>query len=457
LGVTEEIAEFIYSTSFDHLPSKAIAEAKKGFLDFIGVALAGSRDKSVKTLAEFVAEMGAKPISRIIGWGFGTFPDLAALVNGTMGHALDFDDVEGQLMYGHPSVPIIPAILALGEQLGISGREVIAAYVTGFEVETRIGASINPSHYRHGWHATATLGVMGSAAASSKILQLSPSAIKMALGIAASQACGLRQNFGSMTKPYHAGHASRCGVLAALLAQRGFTSDPGILEGPLGLCNVFGTKGNVNLNKIVEDLGGRFHIISSGISFKTFACCAGAHTALTALFLLMEDHDFLPEDIASVQVRVAPPIMDVLIHSDPKTGLEGKFSMPFCVAIGILGKGAGLEQFTDEKVRQPRTRDLMKRVSMIADSDMEKAGSLGRSALVTIFLKNGAKLEQRVDIAKGRAEGDPLSWEELADKYRDCARTRLPETDIEGSLRILERLEESKSIVHLVDCIVSKN
>jgi 2-methylcitrate dehydratase PrpD len=453
MKITEEIARFISSTHFENLPSKTVNEAKKAFLDFIGVALAGSREQGVEILVDLLREIGAKPVSRVIGCGLHTSPDLAALVNGTMGHAIDFDDVDGRLMYGHPSVPVLPSILALGEQLRISGKRAIEAYVVGYEVEARIGASINPDHYRHGWHATATIGTIGAAAASSKILQLPPRDIQMALGTAASQACGLRQNFGTMTKPYHAGHASRCGLMAALLAQRGFTSDPDILGGPLGFCKVLGKDGAVNLDKITEGLGRTYHLTSPGISFKPFACCAGAHPALTALFTLMDNHDILPETVNSVEVRVAPAIMDVLLHSNPKTALEGKFSMPFCMAIGIIEQKAGVDQFTDEKIRHPQTRDLMKRVIVIGDPDMEKSGSLGRSALVTIGLKNGSEFRKRTDVAKGRAEGDPLTWTELVEKYRSCAGTQLPEENIEESLKIITRLEDAETIILLLDCV----
>ncbi|MFQ5933470.1 MAG: MmgE/PrpD family protein, partial [Dehalococcoidia bacterium] len=223
MNITESVADFILETRLDDVPGEAIIQAKRAILDTLGVALAGSREEPSRIVLEFVQERGGRATASIVGAGLRTDCLSAALVNGTMAHALDYDDVNDAMM-GHPSAPLVPAVMALAQEVGASGERALEAFLVGFEVECKLGLAVGHSHYVKGWHATSTLGTMGAAASAAKLLGLDKRCTQMALGIAASMAGGMRQNFGTMTKPLHVGHAARSGLLAALLAQKGFTA-----------------------------------------------------------------------------------------------------------------------------------------------------------------------------------------------------------------------------------------
>ncbi len=238
MAITEQLAHLIAETTYAQLPANAVTQAKRALLDTIGVTLAGHGEEAGRLITAWVEDVGGCQEAAVLGTTLYTSPGLAALANGTLGHALDFDDVTEHLR-GHPSVPVTPVVLALGEAMGASGAEVITAFVVGVEVEAKIGKAMTSAHPRRGWHPTATIGPLGATAAAANLLGLTPAQVRMALGIAASKAAGLRQNFGTMTKPLHAGEAARSGVEAAQLAQRGFTADPQILEGRFGFFNTF--------------------------------------------------------------------------------------------------------------------------------------------------------------------------------------------------------------------------
>ncbi|MBC7324633.1 MAG: MmgE/PrpD family protein, partial [Moorella sp. (in: Bacteria)] len=282
MSITEQIANFVVGAQLEDMPAEGIKMAKEAMLDCLGCTFVGAAQPVGDIMAEYVREVEGKPVSSVVGKGLRTSPPQAALANGIMAHAEDFDDVNLSIL-GHPSPPMFPAALAVAEYCGASGRQLIEAYIAGFEVETRVGLAINPGHYNRGWHATATLGVLGAAAASAKIFGLNAEQTRMALGIAASQASGIRQNFGTMTKPFHAGNAARGGVLAAMLARLGFTADLNILETPLGFCTVF--RGDVppdqiDMEKIVAGLGKEYELMRSKIAFKPYPSCAETHAGI---------------------------------------------------------------------------------------------------------------------------------------------------------------------------------
>lgn len=254
MSVTEQLAAFTAHIVYEDVPSQAYARAKDAILDGLGCALVGSPTSTGKIIVQYVRDRGGEACAGVIGGGFKTSAPLAALANGTMAHALDFDDVNWSIS-GHPTVPLLPAVLALGQEVHASGQEVLLAYTLGFEVETKIGLGVNPRHYDLGWHATSTLGTLGAAAACAKLLHLDVQHTQTTLGIAASTAAGLRQNFGTMTKPFHPGQAAMNGVTAALLAQLGWTADSHILEAPYGFCQLYAGPGHYNLDYIVKRLG----------------------------------------------------------------------------------------------------------------------------------------------------------------------------------------------------------
>src|SRR5919108_5268862 len=385
MGVTARLAAFVVDTAFAAIPSQASARAKEAILDGLGCALVGSPTPIGKLITQYVRERSETARAAVIGSGFKTSAALAALANGTMAHALDFDDVNWS-MSGHPTVPVLPAVLALGQEVHACGQEVLLAYTLGFEVETKIGLGVNPRHYDLGWHATSTLGTLGAATACAKLLHLDVPHTQMALGVAASTAAGLRQNFGPMPKPFHPGQAPMNGVTAALLAQLGWTADSHILEAPYGFCQLYAGQGHHNLGHIVKRFGTPYELIASGVAIKQYPCCAFTHRALDAMLALVQQHKLTVEDVAAVECLVGRPTTEVLIHVCPQTGLEGKFSTQYCMAAALLDRRIGLLSFSDEKVKRPAAQRLFERVTMTLHPEAQRHGSSGEGLPVTVMV-----------------------------------------------------------------------
>ncbi|HSF30070.1 MAG TPA: MmgE/PrpD family protein [Candidatus Tectomicrobia bacterium] len=455
MGVTEQLATFVVDTAFTRVPSQAYARAKEAILDGLGCALAGSPTSIGKLVTQYVRERSETPRAAIIGSGVKTSAPLAALANGTMAHALDFDDVNWS-MSGHPTVPLLPAVLALGQEVHASGEEVLLAYALGFEVETKIGLGINPRHYDLGWHATSTLGVLGAAAACAKLLRLDVEHTRMALGIAASTAAGLRQNFGTMTKPLHPGHAAMNGVTAAQLAQLGWTADANILEAPYGFCQLYAGAGHYNLDHIVNGLGNPFELLATGVAVKQYPCCAFTHRALDGMLALVQQHRLSADEVVAIDCRVGRPTMEVLIHSRPQTGLEGKFSMQYCMASALLDKRIGLLSFSDEKVRRPAARQLFERLTMSLHAEAQRQGTGGEELPVTVAvrLKDGRTVSTQVQHPKGHP-ANPLSAAALQDKFEDCAFGVLERPDIRRVIDLVQGLEQVEDIGALMDVLMA--
>lgn len=448
MHTTQHLAAFVQQTHYEALPAVAVERAKQAIIDTIGTTLAGATDPAGDILTRYVTQLGGLPQASILGKGVRTSAPQAALVNGTMAHAYDYDDVNWS-MSGHPSVPLLPAILAVGEAQGVSGRALLTAYILGFEVETKIGRGINPLHYQLGWHATATLGVLGAAAAVAKLLALSTEQTAMALGMAASMASGLRQNFGTMTKPFHPGHAAMNGVMAATLAHMGFTADSHILEAPFGFAQLFTGTGDYQLARMTEALGTPYDIVAPGIVVKQYPCCAFTHRALDGMLALVEKHQLHAPDVEAVECVLSQLASDVLIHPRPHTGLEGKFSLEYCLAAAILDKQAGLEQFTDAMVQRPQAQALLQRVRRATHPlSAQQAGSNGEElpVIVTVKLSDGRQYSQQVEVPKGHPD-NPLSEAALHAKFRTCAGLVLPPARVEQALEALVHLEQQESIV----------
>jgi len=449
MKVINELVDFIRGTRFEDLPPEAVSKAKEGVMDFLGCALLGSRNQTGKLVLDYVKNIGAKPEATVIGGGFRTAMALAALSNGTSSHADDYDDISFSLP-GHPSVAVLPAVFCIGEVLRISGSELITAYLIGFEIMCKLGQALAPKLYQNGWHATSVYGCLGSAAAAGKLLDLSRSQMGNCLGIAASLSSGLRANLGTMTKPLHVGNCCQNGVFAAIMAEQGLTSSAEALDGPLGFCQNY--SGQVHHDKIIGRLGNPYDIITPGIIFKRYPSCAESHPAIDATVYLAQRHEIVPDDVRSVECIVTPLNHDVLVYALPKTALEAKFSLHFCVAAGILRRNASLQEFTDEMVSNPMSMDLMKVVSMEPDPTLAEDGYTGAASIVTIHLKDGRKFSRRVDHAKGSPE-NPLSMEELLNKYRDCAGKVLGPAALDRSIDCLLKLEELDQISQLTTII----
>lgn len=447
MNVIDGLADFIVRTHFETIPRAVIERAKEGVIDFMGCALAGTQNPAGRTVAEYVRLQGGNQEATVIGMRFKTSTPFAGLANGVMAHADDFDDISFSIP-GHPSVPVLPAVLSLGEMKGISGRDLLTAYIIGFEVECKVGRSLAPSLYQRGWHATSVLGSLGAAAASSWILNLDKEKVIHTLGMVSSMASGLRSNLGSMTKPLHVGLAAQHGIIAASLAERGLTANPQALEEKTGLFPVFAGSWGASLG--IDHLGNSFDLLSPGITFKQYPSCAETHPALDAVIGLMNENRIEPDDIISIDCIVTPMDRDVLVYHRPKNATEGKFSLEFCLAIGILERKATLSQFVDKKVADPKILEIMKKVRMEADPALSLDGYTGAATVVSLKLKDGTLLTRRVDQPKGTPE-NPLMREELLNKFRNCASICLDERSIERIIDKVMKVEKLNTIKSLME------
>lgn len=452
MAITEQLAQFIASTTSDAIPAEAREQARRAMVDTLGVMLVGSREECARIAADVVRAEECRPVATVVGQGFRTSVRGAALVNGVAAHALDYDDVNSA-MTGHPSAPLLSALLAVAEETQTSGADLLAAFVVGFEIEVKLGRGIGRSHYVRGWHATSTLGTLAAAAVAARLYGLDVDRVRMALGIAASLASGSRQNFGTMTKPLHPGHAAQSGITAAQLAARGFTADANIVEAPIGYLNLFSPDGDARPDEITSELGAPFEILASGIGVKQYPCCFGTHRALDAALGLTEGRALSADQIEHVEVLIPRGAGLPLIHPRPATGLEGKFSMQYCVAAALLDGRVGLDSFEDGAVRREPAQALLRRVEMVADTS-ESAPAEG-FADVTITLRDGTSLRRRVDEPRGSALL-PLSQDELVAKYRDCAERVLGGPATDRSVQMILNLEKLPSVTPLTELLLAR-
>jgi 2-methylcitrate dehydratase PrpD len=381
------------------------------------------------------------------------------LANGVAGHAMDYDDTQlstsKEAVYGlltHPTTPVLAAVLAIGEKQRISGADFLLAYIVGVEVECRLADAINPRHYQSGFHSTATLGGLGAVMAVGKLLRLNKRLLVHALGIAASMASGLRENFGTMTKPLHAGRAAENGVTAALLAQSGFSAATNILEARRGFYNAMA--GGHDESKIAGRLGRPYFMQEPGISIKPYPSGSLSHPAQDLILDLVQKHDLHDKDIQSIDVGTNSNVPNALIYPMPKNALEAKFSIPFCMAIAVLERKAGIAQFVDRKVRQRRVVDMMRRVTLSVDNELEALGYDRVRSRIRIKLNNGRMIEGRCDVARGHPE-KPLSWAELSEKFRDCASLVLPAKNAEKVIDLVARLAQLGNLGMLMRTLAS--
>lgn len=454
MGPTEGLARFACELKYEQIPAEALVWAKDAILDCTGVALAGAQQKLGKIITRYVEGCGGRPESGVIAAGFKTNASNAALANGAISHALDYDDYVLPNWTGHPTAPVLPAVFALGHRQKISGKDALLAYIVGFEAGGKIGEGLGREHYeKGGWHATATLGTMGATAACCNILKLDVDKARAALGIACSEAGGVRENFGTMTKPLHAGLAARNGVTAATLGQMGFTGDANAIEGELGFCKLFNGGADYDLDQMTKGLGESFLIVENGVSIKPYPCCAEGHRCLDAIIYLIEKHDIKPDDVESVECRTSDIVPQVMIRHRPKTGAEGKFSMEYCMAVALLDRAAGLSQFKTERVQDPKVQELLTRVHYFHPPEI--SGYLKMESnpeTVTVKMHDGTIYSREVLDSKGRP-GNRLTSEELIAKYSSCAALSFPQEKIDRSVEMLQGLEKLDDISELMDLV----
>jgi 2-methylcitrate dehydratase PrpD len=461
VAVTQEIAHYVAKTRYRDIQADVVRLAQGFILDGLGVALAGQTEQGPRIVLDYARRLGGREEVPVFGTRYKLPAPQAALVNGVSAHAMDYDDTQlstsKNAVYGlltHPTTPVLNAALALGATKKITGAELLLAYIIGVEVECRIADAINPRHYQSGFHSTATMGGLGAAMAAGKILGVKEEGLLRALGMAASMAAGLRENFGTMTKPLHAGRAAENGVIAALLAQAGHTAATNILEARRGFFSAMAW--GFDESKITGRLGQPYFMQEPGISIKPHPSGSLSHPAQDLILDLVNEHDIRAEDIESVVVGTNSNVPNALIYPMPKTALEGKFSIPFCMAIGILERKAGLAQFVDKKVRERKVVELMKRVTLYVDDEMEQLGYDQVRSKINIKLKNGQSIEGRADVARGHPQ-KPMSWAELSEKFRDCAALVLPRAKGEAVIELVSRLPELPNLAPLLRALTSAN
>jgi len=433
-------------------PGDARARAARAVLDTVGVTLAGASEPASRIVQGVVATEGSGACA-IFGRPGRASAAGAALANGTAAHALDYDDM-CFVSLAHPSAPLVPAALAAAELAGPSGAAVLDAYVVGFEIEARLGALMNPRHYQRGWHCTSTLGTIGAAAAVSRLLTLDAEATGHALAIAASEASGLKENFGTMVKPLHAGLAARNGVLAALLARGGMTASGQAIEGPQGFLHAMDSE-SAALGDALADLGARWEILDTGITVKLYPSCAGTHPSLDATLDLRREAGITADDVERVDIDVDSITPTVLIYDRPSSGLEGKFSMAFCAAAALVHGHVGIGTFEDAALRDARVAALMPRVTMKVDPSLDGVAPPLTQARVAITLKDGRVLSRQASGARGYP-ANPASDAELETKFLACARRALPDDAAGRALSLLREIERLDDLGALAASLVAR-
>ena len=450
MDVTAKIARFVAGIRYGAIPPEALATAKIAVLDCLGVALAGSREECAKISAQIARQEHAKQETTVFGQGFRTSALQAAFVNGIAAHALDFD--HSFTLMGQPSAPIIPAIFSLGESLGAGGRQILEAYVAGFETAAKLVFALRDTA-QDGWHAPSTLGSIGAAAACAKLLRLDSSQIEMALGVTASMTGGVVCNFGTMSKPLHVGLGARNGVLAAKLAQSGYTANPRAIEASNGFCDAF-----YHIppgDGPVEELGKSYALITDGIRIKPYPCGGLAHQAIDAVLDFRAEHGVMAESVDSINVDVTQHVYNRIAFRVPETGIQGKFSMSYLLARAIIDGKISLDMFTDAAVRDPHVLKLLERIHLSVDKSLKASNEGGRPCRVTLRLRNGQTYAREVEHAKGSPEV-PITGVEIEAKFTDCAGRVLRQSSTRRVLEIIRNLEALEDIRPLCKLLMGR-
>ncbi|HEX3863647.1 MAG TPA: MmgE/PrpD family protein [Stellaceae bacterium] len=438
MPLTRELGGFVAGLIFERLPAAAVDVARIGFIDTIATMIAGSRDEAPQLLKKALAPPAGDATLYFTG-ETAPAPE-AAWINGTAAHALDYDDVA---VRGHPSTVLVPAILAEGEALGASGAALITAYVAGYEAWAELSRRDPGHHHRKGWHPTGIFGTIAAAAACASLRRLDTAKTAMALALAASQSSGLMANFGTMTKPFHAGRAAHSGLVSARLAAAGFTAATDALEHPQGFLSAVSPEGLADRDSPAA-LGKPWHIVENRLSIKKYPACYALHRSIDGLLDVLKQRPLEPEDIESITASISKTRAMILRNHQPQTGLEGKFSMEFAMAAAVIARRASLAEFNDGFVRRPDVQALMRKVSIDANEnyDPEVSGAAVFDQ-VRVQLTNGETLESaQVRRARGAAEL-PLSDAELFEKFGTClgaGHARIAPEILFGRLKNLEHL-----------------
>jgi len=452
MTLAADLAERIVSTRFADLSPQARHQARIGLLDTIGVMLAGSTDEAAR-IARRVCAAAPGP-ALLLGTDRRVAPLDAAFVNGVAANVLDYDDCTDHLG-GHPSSPILPGLLALADSRGAGGEAVMTAYVAGFETETQLGRGLNFHHYEKGWHPTATLGVFGAGAACAHLLGLSVERVATTLALCASLSAGVKSNLGSMAKPMHVGHATRSGLMAALLAAEGFTGNAEAFEHPQGFLELFNGAGRYDTAAILAKWGRPFDIELPGIAVKQYPCCLSTQSAVDLMLDLVRDHALTAAQVARIDVRTPPHRLAHTHRPDPRSDLEAKLSIQYVLAVAVMARRVGLEHFANGASKDAAVRELMQRVhaSGLADAPSGKAGDA--VAEIRVTLADGREVGGRIERPVGHGPGEPLAQPLLEKKFLACATTVLSRDDAQAVVTRVgrfEQLADVRELTRMLEC-----
>ena len=413
--VTLRLARYVVGAKAADLPANVRHEVARALLNWVGVAVGASRHETIEIALRAIKPFAGPPQAAVLGRKDRLDVMNAAFLNGVSSHVFDFDDTDLATAV-HPSAPVAPALLALAEYRPFSGQEFVLAMAMGIEAECRIARSVVPPHTDIGWHPTGTCGVFGAAVAASKVLHLDETHMAHAIGLAATQPVGIREMFGSMTKSFHPGRAAQSGMLGAFLAQQGYTSSLHGIEAKRGWANILSAK--QDFTAITDGLGSTYEIMRN--SYKPYACGLVVHPAIDGCIRLRNAHKLTPDMVARIELDIHPIVMELTSKRTPATGLEGKFSIYYAAAVGLVAGVAGEHQFSDAAVKDPVTVSVRDKVVPKEDASLKQD-----QARVRITLKDGRVLEQFVEHAVGSVE-NPMTDAQLEAKFKDLVAGIVP-------------------------------
>lgn len=457
VSLTRQIARFACQLKVQDIPGAVLFNARTAVADTFGVTMAGANSELAPMMYKLAQSHTGVPKGRTLGQYIETSALMSALVNGTLVHAIDFDDDDPFMMVGHPSGPVLSALIALSESLKPSGSEFLLAYIIGVELEMRLGAAINPQHYDKGWHATSTLGVLGATLACSKLSKLNEQQAAMALGTACSLACGIKANFGTMTKPLHVGQAAQSAVLATILAEDGFTSSNLVMEHPVGFLGIFAGVGMPRIRTEINRLGQEYALEDPGLAIKLYPSCSNTHPAIDLMLDLMKEQNLSIDNVESLTCFVSPGTEKILLYSNPTTGLERKFSMEYCLAVALSEGSVTPDDFTEAAANREAVQQAIKKVAMKIDKAIER-GRYGVSTAIRLSIKttDGREIIQHKNRPKGCIE-NPLTEKELRNKFHYCCDPILGPKRSDEAFNELCHLEKADSILNILDLLSLKN
>lgn len=439
MSETKALATYLVNSRLEDIPEDVRHEARRALLNYIGCAVGGSREPAVDTALRALTPYFGKPTTAVLARTERMDPFYAALINGISSHVFEYDDTMPK-NYIHPTPPVASAVFAHAGAHRVSGRDFVHAFLLGFETEARVGNAVYPAHYEAGWHITSTAGVFGAAAAIGKLLALTTQQTVWALGLAATQAAGLREMFGYMAKSFHAGRAAQNGYSSAILAQSDFTAGERSIEGPRGFAAVQAS--TYDLSKITAGLGSDFQIRYN--AYKPYPCGLVVHPAIDGCIDLYRDYHPAPDAIRSVRVRVAPLVMDLCNKKDITRGLEGKYSIYHSSAVGLVRGKAGLQEYTDDAVNDPAVKRVREKVTAISDDSITED-----QAHIEVELSDGRKLVRFIEQSLGNVHR-PLSDKQLEEKLRDQCIPALSSGDVDRLIGLcwkIDRLDDVSEVI----------